>query len=211
MRRLPVGPAFLTLSIALATAFSAAADSKSDQPGKPGQPLGKDGKKTEPPAAAAAPSAGPRTYTNDDLLRLFGSAPAPAPTEAPAAAPAEAGTPARTPTATPAAPAVEESAQKSALEIMAEQQKAEAERREKVAKAESRVAQAESRVRELERRALAVRNPYLAPPTVSKDEHEDWSSLDAAKRAEMTDTDLQKAREEVEQSKKALDQARRSP
>jgi len=176
---------------------------------------GTEKEKKTAPEAPAAPTGSPQTYTNEDLLRMFGAA-----RQAPAAARAEGAPAAPTPgsgapsaPATPGAPAspAAEEAPKSALDLLAEQQKAEGERRERVAKAEQAVAEAEKRVRELERRSLAVRNPYLARPTVSKDEHADWDGLDANQRAERTATDLQQAREQVEQSKKALDEARRTP
>jgi type IV secretory pathway VirB10-like protein len=148
-------------------------------------------------AAAATPAPAPKSastaFTNDDLRRMFGE---------PVASKPAGGE-------TTGAGSTSSSEGRSALEQMAKDKKAEAEKSDRVAQAEKNLSAAQQRVADLERRALAVRNPLLARPTVSQEEHKDWDGADAAEHAKLTDADLKKAKEDVEQAKKDLDDARR--
>jgi hypothetical protein len=153
-----------------------------------------------------------KTYTNEDLERLFGPSPAPAPEVASpegmvegAAPPEGAGTPA----VPPAEGATGGSgASGSPLDELEAMHKREAERQEQMTRAEKKVADIESRIAELEKRARSVSNPFLPRTEPPKEGREEWDKMTGEERAARTQEEITAAREELEQARRELDTLR---
>lgn len=139
--------------------------------GEDGRP--KESEEKKPPKGGAQE---PKTYTNEDLERLFGKAAATA--EVPKEEP-------------PAVPAVDP------IEVEAKREASEAGTAALLEAAERRLVRARGRVTEAERRVLAVRNPLLAPPAAPAGLEETWSRMPGPERLKAAQDELAAAREEL--------------
>jgi hypothetical protein len=161
---------------------------------------------TAPPAqsrekAATAERKRPKAevYTNDDLERLFG----PAPAEVPSAAEAAAVTPIATPPATATSATTQDP-----LAQMEEARRATTERQQQIEEGERALTTAKERVTALEKRVLAVKNPFMARPTTPEENTEEWAGMNNVQRLSRSEEELNQARQQLEEAEAKLRQLR---
>lgn len=153
-------------------------------------------------AAAAAAAERKRTkaevYTNDDLERLFG----PAPAEVPASQDAVSAAPG-------IAPAAEKpTAEADPLAQMEADRAGASDRQKQIEDAERAVNAAKERVTALEKRLLAVKNPLLARPAPPEERAEEWAAMNNVQRLSQSEAELSQAREQLVEAEGKLRQLR---
>jgi hypothetical protein len=189
----------LTIAALLALGLPTQADEKQDKP-EPADDR-KD-RATEPD----------KTYTNEDLERLFPrSEPEPSPDAEKGAddgAARKAGQPdaAEADKGTESTQAKQDSAGNS-LQWLDERKAAQREHQKALAEAGAAVTDAEARVRELEERLRALRNPLLKRPAAPEDDPE-WAGRSTPERVAQTEAELEGARAEMTRAQSELDRLR---
>jgi len=145
----------------------------------------------KPDAEKKEPEAG-KVYTNSDLERLFGAAPAPK---------AEEGKSDGAKTAAGAAPKLPD-----ALDTLQDAQARGKTRQLQAAEVEKDVAAKRAEVEMLEQRILRIRNPLLPRPEVdlTPEEREEWKGLTAPQRVDLTQKQLDQARKELAEAEGRL-------
>ena len=166
-----------------------AGDPETDQDRKASEAAGSEAK---PDAGKKEPEAG-KVYTNADLERLFGAAPAPK---------AEEGKPDDAEAAAGAAPKPPD-----ALRTMQDAQARGKTRQLQAAQVENDVAAKRAEVEMLEQRILRIRNPLLPRPEVdlTPEEREEWKGLTAPQRVDLTQKQLDQARKELAEAEARLE------
>jgi len=141
-------------------------------------------------AGAIRNIAGSVIITNDLLRELYGPAPAWTP-----------------PVEEPSERSEEEDGpidERDALEKLQDEQARLRTLGELAVRERQRVQVLKARVRELEARILAVRNPFLPRPQVPEEMREEWESLSAPGRVELTERQLDEIRRQLEASRARL-------
>jgi hypothetical protein len=146
-------------------------------------------------ATGGKQGASSKVYTNDDLKQLQGTG-----SSGSSAEPAKPQPASETKPGEPAAAAKPGEPAKSALDQMFEQEALRKEHVQKIAEAEQRVVDARQRVVDLEKRRLAIRNPLLARPAAPEEGADEWAGANGQQRVEMTDSQIQAAKDEVAQA-----------
>jgi hypothetical protein len=90
------------------------------------------------------------------------------------------------------------------VKAMRERQARDKQRRAQAEEARTRVLDLKQRVADLEKRALAIRNPLLPRPVVPEEQQDEWSSMGAVQRLEMTQEELAQARADLDAAEKEL-------
>ena len=145
----------------------------------------------KPDAEKKEPEEG-KVYTNADLERMFGAAPAPKAVEGkPGAGEAAAG----------AAPKLPD-----ALDTMQDAQARGKTRQLQAAEVEKEVAAKRADVEMLEQRILRIRNPLLPRPEadLTPEEREEWKGLTSPQRVDLTQKQLDQARKELAEAEARL-------
>jgi len=187
-------PAAFTLAL-LATAalvvfgpVCIAGDPETDEGPKASEAAGSEAKQD---AAKKEPETG-KVYTNADLERLFGAAPASKTEEGKAGdAKTAAGGASKPP---------------DALDAMNDARARERTRRLQAAEVEKVVATKRAEVEKLEQRILRIRNPLLPRPEVdlTPEEREEWKGLTAPERVDLTRKQLDGVRAELAEAEARL-------
>ncbi len=211
-RRLPLVLAALSLSLLLPAlaADDAAAKKKPAKEEPVANPY-----QAAVPRGAAKSGGEAKVYRNEDLYKLFGSAPKD-PEE-------EEGTASETPrteaTPNPAVPAADEaapsdadaaSAENDPLKQLLEQQAQVAEQRKQILDAEGQVKAAQEKIADLEKRIRAIRNPLLPRPAAPEEKADEWHKTDATGRVDLSEEQLRVAREELAAAQAKIAELRRS-
>jgi len=156
-------------------------------------------------ATGGKPGSSSKVYTNDDLKQLQGTGSSDSSAE-----PAKPQAASETKPGQPAAAAKPAEPPKSALGQMFEQEALRKEHVQKIAEAEERVVDAKQRVVDLEKRRLAIRNPLLARPAAPEEGADEWAGANGEQRVEMTNSQIEAARDEVAQAESDLAALRNS-
>jgi len=149
-----------------------------------------------------------KTYTNEDLERLFPEPSSDAEKGADDGAARKAGQPdaAEADKGTESPQAKQDSAGNS-LQWLDERKAAQREHQKALAEAGAAVTDAEARVRELEERLRALRNPLLKRPAAPEDDPE-WAGRSTPERVAQTEAELEGARAELTRAQSELDRLR---
>ena len=186
------------------------AATKPTTPSKVDTPPPSDAKQS-PLAAAAAAAAKRRkrtpgkSFTNEDLQRMYGASTLP---------PASSGAPGAT-TETASAPEGAAPSGQTPVDAkawLAQRQLDEQERQKLITAAEAEVKSLEERLQVLERRALTTTNPFLERPKIDPDkepENKDWDKIGTKERSERTQKELADVRTKLDNARRKLADARR--
>jgi hypothetical protein len=191
-RRSPAAFALALLAIVALTVSGPvciAGDPETDEDRKASEAAGSEAK---PDAEKKEPEPG-KVYTNADLERLFGAAPAPKAEEG------KSGAAETTAGATPKVP--------DALDTLQDEQARGKTRQLQAAEVEKDVAAKRAEVEMLEQRILRIRNPLLPRPEVdlTPGEREEWTGLTAPQRVDLTQKQLDQARKELAEAEARLE------
>ena len=139
---------------------------------------------------------GTKTYSNEDLERMFGGGVPRAATPVAEGSPGPAGT---------------ADGAKSPLEQVLEQERLAEERRRQIVAGEKKVAEARQRIVDLERRTLALKNPlWGARPAPPEEGREEWDQMDGRQRVNQADAQVEAARQDLALAQRELAELLRS-